>query len=370
MGMGMGLGVMTLLWGLGSMPATAKAPKNGKIRAESRLGEDGPRLDDFIVWRAVPVTDAPPAEGEEPAKIELGAGRLDAQIPPGTYILEGEVAPVVQTQQIEVRSGKRLSVQMVFDGAFVEYAPKNVTGAFTCGSTNGKENRSFTATEPTKRFFPPGVWEVSCKRGVLDIGNIVDLKSGNSLRITPDLSSGTVETTLVDGEIYPDEVFFEIRPYDEGLRKSSQPIYVEQSKSLSAPVPPGTYEIFARLAFERPVPDQFSIEGTARGTVSIGDTTQLEIDAPWALVTPKLEIGRRARKPGEARWWIHRAEADDEDKAVAIRLTPEEAPFTLYAYEEPLVIKVHDEFDRIVGTSAPFIPEPHAVTEVTIKIGR
>jgi len=409
MRMGLATGALALLIVMGAAPADAKAPKNGKIRAEAMLGDDGPRLHDFVEWRAVPIVegampvpaeptpvpvdeeapegDGPPADGEAPADddapeddasepeeppgppaIELGGGKLNGELPPGRYLLQAEIAPVVMSKEIEIRSRKRTNLEYVFEGAFVEYAPKNAPSTFECGSTNGKETRSFTADKPTQRFFPPGIWEVTCKRGVLSTASVIKLNSGNMLKITPDLSTGELTANLV-GDEYPDKVYFEVRDV-EGTGPKAEPVavYAEATKApISVEVPPGTYEIFAKMAYTRPVPDRIAITGSARSAVDEGKTVVLDIDIPWALVLPKLEIGKRARTPGETRWFV-RNPAEEDTAQLAIRLQPQGVPFTIYAYEEPIVVEVHDEYDRVVGVSAPFVPEKHTTTEIPIKV--
>ncbi len=423
MRMGMGIGALALLAIVGSAQADAKAPKApkpGKIRAEAMLGEDGPRLHDFVQWRAVPVVDAPevpadaaadgategeespadgaapgesqdpavteddatteaapssePEEPEGPQPIELGGGELDSTLPPGRYVLEGEISPYVWRQEIEVKSKKRITLAAVFEGAFVEYAPKNAPETFTCGAEAAQfeGSDSFTASKPTRRFFQPGIWEVSCERGVLSTGSTIEVFSGNVVRVTPDLSVGRLEAAVVGAEEYPDEIYFELRDRSpNSLTGPDVAVYAEKGENLAIDVPPGSYEVYAKLAFDRPVPDFFAIEGRGQTTVDIGQTSTMELDAPWALVLPKLEIGRRGRQPAETRWFFRKPDASpDEDAPLAIRLNPEGEPLTIYAYEEPLVLDIRDEYNRLVGTSAPFTPVAHTTTEVPIKIGR
>jgi len=400
--MGMGIGALALLVIAGTADAKKpKAPKPGKIRAEAMLGEDGPRLHEFVQWRAIPLVDggdeeepapaedapepeaeAPvdeeggeeaPAEEEEedpgPPPIELGGGKLDGLLPPGRYRFEAEVAPFVKAQEIEVRAGKRLNLDVVFEGAFVEYAPKNAPETFTCGATNGRFEDEFSASSPTRRFFEPGIWEVTCNRGVLSTGSVIKLNHTNMVKITPDLSVGRLEAGVINDDEYSDKVYFEIRDVNPDGPASAVAVYAEKSEALAVDLPPGTYEVFAKMAYTRPLPDFIGLEGTGRATIEIGQTSTVELDIPWAQILPQLDIGRRARKPLDTRWFV-RNPADLEGRPHAVRLQPEGTPFTIHAFEEPIVVEVHDEYDRVVGRSAPFVPTKHAVTEVSIPIRR
>ncbi|MEO0604501.1 MAG: hypothetical protein AAF211_23910, partial [Myxococcota bacterium] len=359
--MRMGMGIVALLAVMGSADADAKPPKPGKIRAEAMLGDDGPRLHEFVQWRAVPVVDMPeaeaPAESEAPAEgeavapeaddaapteeapaeeaepegpppIDLGGGELDAELPPGRYILEAEIAPFVHREEIEVRAKKRITLDVVFEGAFVEYAPKNAPETFTCGATNGKVTDSFSASEPTKRFFEAGIWEVTCERGVLSTGSVIKLNNSNMVKITPDLATGRIEAAVINSAEYPDKVYWELRDVSpDGPQASKVAVYAETGQTLGIDLPPGTYEVFAKMAYDRPVPDFLSIEGTGRTTIDVGSAESLELDIPWAMVLPVLELGRKARKPTETRWFIRKEGSGQDEAPLAIRLKPEGTPF-------------------------------------------
>lgn len=358
----MGWGVVVVAC-MATTAYAAKADKPAKVRAAASLGEDGPSIDEFVTWRAVPILDEP----GDATPIDLGPGRLDGELPPGKYVIEAEVAPVVQGKEVDLGPGKRARLDFEFEGSFVEFAPKNVEGTYSCSSTDGRSDREFTADGPTRRFFTPGVWEVSCERGVMSVGKILEIGSGQTFRLGPDLSTGTLTAKVANDEAYPDELYFEIREVNPRTDKARSAVHVVTGEMMTAKLPPGSYEVLGRMAIERPVADFVAPNGTARASVEVGDATEVEIAIPWALVKPVLTIDRRAKQPEEPRWYIFPAE-DRAERPYGIRLEPVDKPFTIHAYDQAIVVEVRDAYDVVVGTSEPFLPVEHAVTEVPIRI--
>ena len=283
------------------------AGKKTGLRAVAVLEPGGTVLEDYVEWAVFPGYVA--QDGAAPEFSNSGTpyktAKLDVSLAPGHYRVEAESSRLESRVDVEITEGEIVDLTVPLEGTLLVVDPVSeggVSGELVRPNGRGTVFGSSSGTQVIS--VEPGEHEITLRHGVTRLKQTVDIEAGTVTVLEPDLSVGTLKGSFdfADG----DEGFsldWNVREWDSDSEKPGESLARELGKEFELRLPPGEYWVRGAASG--------MLAGTARVTVSAGETTDHTLSLPYTYLRATLvdDAGEEIREGFY--WWL--LDADNLD---------------------------------------------------------
>ena len=280
----------------GATGAPTPVATNAPLQASVALAQGGAPIALPVVWR---ISKANSSE----AITESAGPSIVAQLDPGNYDVEAEVAHIVIKQSVTIAAGRASSIILPLNAGRLKISARNEKAAASASTLiiaaepviDGKALPELTTIEhhsPATLILPAGHYNVSIADGGVHQTKAISLASGDDTAIEFTLGTGRIELSAglrEDGGAI-DDVSYTISEDDPDSPDGRREVARSRAPTAAFTLPAGTYYAAAR-----------SGDGEVRQRIAVGpgDVIKRALILPLVPVKVGVLIGGQPATPSQ-----------------------------------------------------------------------